>query len=99
MPDEPLDLDAIETYTAAATPGSWRHLYFPDKVRAGQWLGPSLVVQLFPAGDSEAIVGNDGTFTPEDAEFISRARQDLPRLVAEVRRLRARLDAEDRDAG
>ena len=31
---------------------------------------------------------------PEDAEFIAHARMDIPRLVAEVRRLRRQLETE-----
>ena len=35
------------------------------------------------------VAEEEGTFRGEDAEFIAHAREDVPRLVAEVERLRA----------
>lgn len=88
-----LDLDAIEARCDAATPGPWRddetdnngqRLIFGDN--ADDWIA------LLPHQCVESIrVERD-----RDAAFIAHAREDLPALVAEVRRVRprhARLEA------
>lgn len=76
MDDE--TLRQIEERAAAATPGPWAH----GAAEGGSWAC---------AGD-EAIVTLDGREHGQDvadAEFIAHARQDVPALLTEVRRLRA----------
>jgi hypothetical protein len=89
MTNEPLtaaDLDAIDQRAAAASTGPWQsfiegrdHTSGDDFIRVGR------------VADDQAdmYVSRDGTpATPEDLDFIAHARQDVPRLVAEIRRLR-----------
>lgn len=74
-----IDLDAIEARAAAATYGPWQHNQ--------QWIWPR---DAYAPGDPDA----PDTRIPQtdaDATFIAHARQDVPDLAAEVRRLSARL--------
>jgi hypothetical protein len=76
------DLAAVGARATAASPGPWRsfiegrdHTSGSDFIRTGR----------------EASRGNDielSGATKADQEFIARARQDVPRLLAEVDRLR-----------
>ncbi|MFH9062189.1 hypothetical protein ACH4GM_13345 [Streptomyces coeruleorubidus] len=76
MPSEPasddLDLDAIEELCAAATPGPWFVRNLDD----------DHAMNLVGVGTVE------DTGRGENAAFIAMAREAVPRLVAEVRRLR-----------
>lgn len=77
-----LDLDAIEARANAATPG-WR-----------EWQG----AVVNDEDDVVAEVAFPDDLGRADLAFIVHARQDVPDLVAEVRRLRAeneRLSAQD----
>lgn len=87
------DLSAIESRAHAATPGPWKafvegrdHLGGDDFIRTGgsDDSSPDLYVSL--AYSHAAGVTPAGA---NDLDFIASARQDIPRLVAEVRRLRA----------
>lgn len=81
MTDE--ELDEIERRCEAARPGPWTS-YFEGRDHM--------------AGSNFIRVGGDGESRGEDIEligatveeqdFIAQARQDVPRLLAEVRRLR-----------
>lgn len=79
-----LDLDEIEARVAAATPGPW--WAFSD--------GPESGDHWYVASGSEAVAhihsddGRNEDARQPDAEFIAQARDDVPALVAEVRRLR-----------
>lgn len=73
-----LDLEAIRSRAAAATPGPW------EATRTY----PFLVLQ---SGGESAISVNLATDPEPDAAFIAHAREDIPALVAEVERLRANL--------
>jgi len=85
IPPNPLtaeDLRAIENRLAACTPGPWRH----------RMLG------FIETCDQEVqVIGvtcqRNGTPLPaaDNAEFIAHARDDVPRLIAEVRRLQHRV--------
>lgn len=80
-----LELDAIEERLSATSPAPWRHR----------------ILGFIEAGDNPAdVIGvtcqrHDASLAPlpgvENAEFIAHARQDVPRLVDEVRRLRERV--------
>ena len=75
-----LDLGAIEARVNAAVPGPWtneRHDYEGSN-------GPTFV--RFVAAGPNYRVAED--VTKEDGDFIAHAREDVPTLVAEVRRLR-----------
>jgi hypothetical protein len=75
------ELTEINDRAAAATPGPWT-----AHVEGRDFLGGSSCIvtgseDLELSGASEA-----------DYDFIAHARQDIPRLVTEIRSLRAKLD-------
>jgi hypothetical protein len=82
----------IEARAAAATPGEWEYdececelrAYTEDKTG---FVRMNPVVYLSQDEDFEYYVN----MSDADAEFIGHAREDVPALVAEVRRLRAEL--------
>lgn len=98
MTDE--ELAAIRARAEAATAGPWEWLGDSD-------LHAVTVYEYEP--DEEArhdpthleyatekiIITDSGCYPPEgaDAEFIAHAREDIPRLLAEIARLRTMLDA------
>ena len=85
------DLDLIEARTARATAGPWQsfvegrdHTSGDDFIRTGGLddASPDMYVSFaFPGGSRPA--GAD------DLDFIAASRQDVVRLVREIRRLRA----------
>ncbi|MCG6495776.1 hypothetical protein [Kitasatospora sp. A2-31] len=93
------ELTTIERRAAAAAPGPWlARLEGPER-----GLGGESFIEIQPDAETdEAIyvrryVGADQVASRDpllhaDLEFIAAARQDVPRLVAEVRRLQAVLD-------
>jgi hypothetical protein len=81
----PEQLAEIEARAEAATPGVW---YW-------EALGEHGYPQRI-GNDAEVAVAEtwtDPEWPPANAEFIAHARTDVPDLVAEVRRLRAAVDA------
>lgn len=83
------NLNEIETRLASATAGPWR-----TQIAA---------CDHTDAEDHSAVKGGDGALVSgcieweSDATFIAHAREDIPALIAEVRRLRAERDARDSD--
>lgn len=86
-----LDLDEIEQRANAATPGPWRIVrdqtdgFYGEEaydIHAGDG---STVAQGGTLEDGGPSVG---ACYHEDAEFIAHAREDIPALIAEVKRLR-----------
>jgi len=75
------------------------HRIVPDPGRSGsRWRTISSAATHEPVvetGEGKGLAG----ILRHDAEFIARARDDVPRLVAEVRRLRAALEAADEGRG
>jgi hypothetical protein len=71
-----LDLDTIEARANAATGGKWELEERQDGFA---------ILSKIDGGLELAIYELD----KPDAEFIAHAREDIPKLVAEVRRLRA----------
>jgi hypothetical protein len=69
-------LDAIEERANAATPGPW--LPYSEE----RWCG---VVTGERGEEVEVMVGQ--AVSEADAEFVAHAREDVPALVTEVRRL------------
>ncbi|MBN6054223.1 hypothetical protein JYK22_19935, partial [Nonomuraea sp. RK-328] len=95
------ELAAIEELAEAATPGPWfvRHL---DDEHAMNLVAISTVPdtghhERWPDFDHHEIVAATLIQQPryvaderwdENAQFIANARQDIPRLIAEIKRLR-----------
>lgn len=84
-----VDLAEVEQRVNAATPGPWwndgHEIYVGEDgiPAASTWIGETCSVELPDYGDA------NGT-------FIAHARQDVPALVAEVRRLKARVEELER---
>jgi hypothetical protein len=74
------ELGEIDARCDAATPGPWRSF-----VERRDHLGGSDFIQT-TGGDGPDIELTGATRADQD--FIAEARQDIPRLLAEVRRLR-----------
>lgn len=80
---EPLteqELAEMEARVRNASPGPWTR-------DDGDW-SPNHMVDA----DGEVVVYDEGAPGTQDAAFIAAARTDLPRLIAEVRRLRSFID-------
>jgi hypothetical protein len=73
------DLTIIEARCSAATPGPWRS-FIEDRDHE--------------SGDSFIQTGGEDIYltgaSVADHDFIAHARQDIPALIQELRRLRAR---------
>jgi hypothetical protein len=79
------DLEAIEARCAGSTPAPWR-----SYVEGRDHTSGSSFIMTGPAdqrGDDIELLGA----TIADQDFIAHARQDVPSLIAEIRRLRAQL--------
>jgi hypothetical protein len=83
------ELEEIERRAAAASPAPWESFVFPnpnddDFIRIGgvDDSQPDMYVQHYLGAGVVQVPG-------ADLDFIAHARQDIPRLVAEVRRLKA----------
>ena len=75
-----LDIDLIEARANAATPGPWSEAWDGEiHATSDDW---ELVLRV-PEGDDR----------PADCAFVANAREDVPALIAEVRRLRAVVEA------
>jgi len=72
------ELDLIEARLNAAAPGPWRSFVEGRDHDSG-----SSFIQT-PVSDIELSGSTDA-----DQDFVAHARQDLPRLLSEIRRLRA----------
>jgi len=82
------ELDAMEARASAATPGPWWSWVegrdgLSGDTFIGRGLGESRGSDLYLFDEHGRRVSD------EDHDFIAAARQDLPRLLTEVRRLRA----------
>lgn len=92
MPVTDERLAAIEARVAAAKRAPWQAFRFPGGCFAGRPIRGEYL--LFVSWDGESGAGvaySDGSLDEGDAEFIAHARQDVPALVREVRRLRRQL--------
>ena len=76
------ELDGIGARCAAATPGPWRSF-----IEGRDHLGGNDFIQTGGTDDRSPDIELIGA-TRADQDFIAEARQDIPRLLAEVRRLR-----------
>ncbi len=86
------ELAVIDARASAASSGPWRsfiegrdHLGGDDFIRVGceDDGGADMYVTLYPEGTTTALPASAA-----DLDFIAGARQDVPALIAEVRRLR-----------
>jgi hypothetical protein len=83
----PIDIDELERLEKAATPGPWA--YFPDSIYAGE-----IHAVIHPEGESLPVGTQHITSTPDyddrpdDMALIVAARNALPELLAELKRLR-----------
>ncbi|EMT54779.1 hypothetical protein I532_04205 [Brevibacillus borstelensis AK1] len=73
----PEEIAATRERAEKATPGPWRVV--PDNIGG------------FPIFDVQDRLDRSLIHTVEDAEFIAHAREDIPKLLAEVERLRTAL--------
>lgn len=85
------ELDEIEQRAQAASPAPWEafieardHTAGDDFIRIGGFddAQPDMYIQHYLGANSVRVPA-------ADLDFIAHARQDIPRLVAEIRRLRA----------
>ena len=74
------DLKAIEDRCASASAGPWRSF-----IEGREQMSGSSFIQTGPP-DGPDIYLSGGT--DADQDFIAAARQDIPRLINEIRRLR-----------
>jgi hypothetical protein len=87
MTDEISDeeLDTIAARVAAATAGPWLSYFEGRDHTSGDSFIRTAAHDLYISSDE--YVGGGGHFLA-DLDFIAHARQDVPRLLEEVRRLR-----------
>lgn len=72
------DLAAIEARVRATTPGPWRSVIEGRDQDSGSSFIMTEGEDIYLSGASDA-----------DQDFIAHARQDVPRLLAEIRRLKS----------
>ncbi len=77
------ELITIEARANSATPGPWRRLVGMIEGKFNSVCHLALEVEVTADAKGRPI---------EDAFFIAHARMDVPKLVAEVRRLREELE-------
>src|SRR5947207_15912769 len=91
LPLTDAELNAMEARAAAATPGPWQSFVEGRDFSGGDDVictgGRDLYVRHSPWRDQPV-----GPADAADLDFIAAARQDIPRLVREVRRLRRLLN-------
>jgi hypothetical protein len=90
------ELDEIEERAALATPGPWE-----ARLETRWGTGGASCIDLNPRGDEDAElyfayaplerVSPDPRLDA-DLDFVAHARTDVPRLVAEIRRLRGLIE-------
>lgn len=81
------ELEAIETRSKRASSGPWRSMIEGRDHTSGSSF---IMTGLTGArGNDIELYGA----TEADQDFIAHARQDVPRLIAEVRRLRSLLES------
>jgi hypothetical protein len=81
-----LELQEMEARAAAAQPGPWK-----SWVEGRDFQSGSNFIQTGQGADQGEDIEMTGA-TVEDQDFMAAARQDIPRLIAEVRRLRGLLN-------
>jgi len=89
------DLDAIRNRAELATPGPWTSFVEGRDHTSGD----SFIMIGAPDQREDDLYLSRGSrpASPDDQDFVAAARQDIPRLLAEIRRLRS-ATKDDRDA-
>lgn len=82
-----IELDLIEGRFRRASPGPWKSF-----VEGRDHTSGSSFIMVGEGENRQSDIEVSGA-TPDDQDFIAEARQDVPRLLAEVRALRKRLEA------
>ena len=82
------ELAAMKARIEATTPGPWTSYFEGRDHFSGDSFIQTSTQDIYIAADDYA--GGGGHFAA-DQDFIAHARQDMPRLIAEVERLRAGL--------
>ncbi|MGW5688385.1 hypothetical protein [Nonomuraea sp. NPDC003754] len=107
------ELQEIESRAQAATPGPWYVRFLDDDAAANlvaistmpdagggerwpAWNGSEMVAATLVQFPRPYVAGPDDRWD-ENATFIAHARSDVPRLLAEIRRLRTLLESTHRD--
>jgi hypothetical protein len=85
---QPLDLDAIDAVTAAATPGSWEVELEQCDCSDGLCSHGTYVAAVYANGERRNEFVD---FSDADWQFVIRARTAMPAMAGEIRRLRAEL--------
>lgn len=80
------ELKDIETRAASATPGPWKSF-----VEGRDHASGSSFISTGKSDDRGEDIELSGA-TVADQDFIAASRQDVPRLIAEIRALRERLE-------
>jgi hypothetical protein len=89
MADEEIteaELAAMKARLDAATPGPWTSLFEGRDHWGGDSFIQTATQDIYLSAEDYA--GGGGHFCA-DLDFIAHARQDMPRLIAEIERLRA----------
>lgn len=81
----PAELSKWSELTKRATPGPWR---FVVRKKGDPWW--ETMIGAVAPGHQIVTSHEGGTYPSSDGDFIAAAREAMPRLLAEVERLRAR---------
>ena len=94
-------LDTLDDLHRAANPGPWKIVYQAD-YQHENWLIADLGAFDGDSGPDTVLITTDGVNASRmcgdaltDGEFIVAAQKNLPSLVAEIRRLRGLLRAQE----
>ncbi|MEV4159250.1 hypothetical protein [Nonomuraea dietziae] len=113
MPITDSELQEIDSRAQAATPGPWHVRFLDDDAAANlvavstvpdtgggerwpEWDNSEMVAATLVQFPKPYVASPDDRWD-ENAAFIAHARSDVPRLLAEVRRLRALLESAHHD--
>jgi len=83
-----VEIAAIKVRVEATTPGPWKSYFEGRDHTSGSSFIQTLTQDIYIS--AEDYVGGGGHFCA-DQDFIANAKQDIPRLVAEVERLQTLL--------
>jgi hypothetical protein len=86
----PEELAAMKARIAATTPGPWTSFFEGRDHSSGDSFIHTATQDIYISAEDYA--GGGGHFCA-DQDFIAHAREDMPRLIAEVERLRELLKA------
>jgi len=81
------DLEEIRSRLDSATRGPWRSMVEGRDHTSGDNF--ILTGEADGRGDDFYLIRGSAPASPEDQDFVASARQDTPRLLAEVERLQA----------